>query len=870
MPSLRLACASALLLLAAGSARAQPITIREINPTRSDTGGNAATGGRVNHLGRATDSVFYAASEFGGLFKSADAGRTWARLDSHLPTKTFDVKASPADPDRVVATSLYDGRVSSLAGINVSTDAGATWAKPPSASPPAGFCGTTSLNEPSAFGIAFDPDSPASVYVGTNCGLARSADGGQTWTFLNPGPSALATSVFGVVVHHGGIIDTCGFGGHRRSTDGGATWTGPRATGVPLPAGSCTLAASPDEPYVLFATAGTSIFETDDGGGTWNTALVNPSPQGRVPFVATNKRQGRNFDLWFGDVGLSRAACTTPAAPAAGGTARCPTNTWTNAGTGAHSDMGEVVFTNPPRFDVAACRTDCSGTRASCLAECTDLRDGCMSEVGGLGGPLASQCARFFAGCRSACTRRATACNAICDRPQEGCPAVVSCDGGVYFNPSTVSPACQAPSWTQPNVTPRALWLFSLDGANIPSSLTREALYAGAQDNGTFATLNAGAATPAWTNPNCCDSTDTIADTSQVVFSLCCFGGGGRVNRVFRAGAGLSSQSELPNYPAGNVPRGGFPEVIARFGTNRYALITTSGVFATQDVTASTITWTQLGTNPPTNACALWAAGTAASPSFFAMTGGCTGNFASPLVRYDGTSATGTWQNVALPAGATGVGVFAVDRRDASRLAISAFDATGGVHIFRSADGGATWQADAALDGLMSGGGTFRMRTSSYAQPTLVAFDPNDSSNLFAGSADAGLFLSRNGGTSWVTATSSAGDPANPVIPRPHWAYFDRECSRYSVYVGTQGRGAWRLDYPDPAGSTVSACQLRCDAPWNDCQRECVDLRDGCMSEVGGLGGPLASQCAQQYVGCRSRCSNVRNACRQRCVDCPQ
>ena len=79
--------ASLSVLLVMNVANGQTITIREINPTHSNIGGMNATGGRVNHLGRATDSIFYAASEFGGLFKSTDAGRTWVRLDTHYPPR---------------------------------------------------------------------------------------------------------------------------------------------------------------------------------------------------------------------------------------------------------------------------------------------------------------------------------------------------------------------------------------------------------------------------------------------------------------------------------------------------------------------------------------------------------------------------------------------------------------------------------------------------------------------------------------------------------------------------------------------------------------------------------------------------------------
>src|SRR2546423_14341 len=210
------------LLFLVNRADSQTVTIREINPTHSSntTLDSAASGGRVNHLARATDSIFYAASEFGGLFKSTDAGRNWVRLDAHLPTRVSNVKASPASPNFIIATSIYDGRVSSFAGINVSSNGGATWSKPVSASPSSGSCASSiDFNQPSAFAIAFDPENAAHVFVGTNCGLARSTDGGLNWTFINPGPSPLATNVFGVLVHHGGIIDSCGSGGHRRSTD---------------------------------------------------------------------------------------------------------------------------------------------------------------------------------------------------------------------------------------------------------------------------------------------------------------------------------------------------------------------------------------------------------------------------------------------------------------------------------------------------------------------------------------------------------------------------------------------------------------------------------------------------------------------------
>ena len=173
-----------------------------------------------------------------------------------------------------------------------------------------------------------------------------STDAGVTWNFVDPTPATGAQTVWDVVVHHGGIIDICGDDRHRRSTDGGATWT--TATGTPLqplPSGRCSLTVSPDEDYVLFAASGTTIFESDNGGQSWQNNYPNPSSQGRIPFVATNQRAGATYDLWFGDVSLHRATCTTPNPAAPGGAQRCNASTaWANATTGAHNDSGDIAF----------------------------------------------------------------------------------------------------------------------------------------------------------------------------------------------------------------------------------------------------------------------------------------------------------------------------------------------------------------------------------------------------------------------------------------------------------------------------------------------------------------------------------------------
>ncbi len=733
------------IVLAGLDDAAGQVTLTDINPDQSTldaSNPNGASGGRINGLASDPNNnmVFYAASEWGGLYKSTNGGQNWARLDNHRPIVTWDVEVSPANSNRVFATSFYDGRVNSLSGINVSTDGGATWAKPATATPPVNFCASQARrNEPGAFGISIDPNNTNNVYIGTNCGLAVSNDNGVNWTFVDPTPADGADDVWDVVVHDGGIIDLVGDDGHQRSIDGGTTWT--TATSNALPGGRASIAVSPDESYVLFAVVGTSIFESDNGGTSWDTTFVNPASQGRIPFVTTNNRGGQDFDLWFGDTQLFRAGCTTPMSPAQGGAARCPASgTWTNSQNGAHWDLGDVVF------DTAA----------------TDNR----------------------------------------------CPRVMSSDGGVYRNTDTTSPGCQGPSWEQPTVTPHALWLFGMDGAD-QAGAAAEDLYFGCQDNGTFAATDVGTGSPTWNNRDCCDGFDDSADPGRILYTVCCFSPG-RSNRLFVRNQGMTGGAELSTYPAGNLPGFRPPDVVDRFDANSYVVMTTAGIFVTNNIAAPA--WTQLGAaTSPAGACAVQAAGPGATPSFFVKAGNCTSIGPATLWRQDGTAAGGTWNQINPPGNTGSFGIVTVDPNDANRIFASHLNGTN-VNMVFSTDGGANWTTLNDLNQLMTGGGTYRylnttgptqvasgatMTFSGYPQPTLVSIDPANGNIMLAGGADSGIFLSTNAGLTWTTLTDNSGVSNNPHIPRPRFAYFDHEAGNLNIFVGTQGRGVWRITTQD-------------------------------------------------------------------------
>jgi uncharacterized repeat protein (TIGR01451 family) len=769
-------------------------SIEDISPDVSDSGNaNASTGGRSNGVASVPgdNQTYYSATEWGGLYKSANGGASWVHLDGHLPQAMWDVKVDPGNAGTVYATSFFDGRASTLAGINVSYDAGATWIHPSTANPgPGSSCTGGITNEPSAYDISIRPDATQNVFVGTNCGVARSTDFGATWTFLDvdPGadPNPASERVWGVVVHPGGAqttADVCGDDGYYRSTDGGANWT--LAASAP-PAGRCHLDRSPDENYVLFSSAPDgNIWESDDGGANW-TNLGTPDQSGRIPFLVVNDRAGNAFDLWFGDLGLSRGGCTTPAAPAPGGATRCPTAPGAGWVTGftqntgapgtAHDDAGDLVFD----------------------------------------------------------TEAAT----------DACPTVFSSDGGVHVN-TNLGGGCQNPVWARSNVGHHAIWLFGMAGADRAGA-TAEDLYGGAQDNGAYGTTSAGASPPTWTNPQCCDVFDFVADANRAVWTFCCTGGSGPRTVLRRAAPGLGGITGVTIPPSGLYPEFRPVDIIDQFGLDDYVVLTRDctpggtggnrgcpaapnndgGVWVTDDITAGP-TWTELpeGTGPNSaQMCGVQASQSAGTTVFYLQVGSCFGNGGDQLWKYFGTAPGGTWTRIDTNPGFGGsLGLFAVDPNNANRLYGSAVNGLNTQMVF-SNNGGLTWQTDAKLTMLMGGNGDFPISNQQgptnftgfggYVQPTLIAFDPEDPNVIAAGGHDSGVFLSTNGGDSWVLMTDPRSPHTSgvPHLPQPRFAHFDHE-SPVTLFVGTQGRGFWRLvpseadlsitktDTPDPVNA---------------------------------------------------------------------
>ncbi len=255
--------------------------------------------------------VFYIGQVNGGVWKSDDYGRTWNPIFNSQPTQSIGaIAVAPSDPNIIYVASgegLQRPDLSVGNGIYKSVDAGKTWA----------HLGLRDGQQIPA--LAIDPHNPDRVFAavlghpyGPNeeRGIFRTTDGGKTWEKVlyknqNTGasdveidpqdPDVLYASLW--ASRQGpweyGNEYTSADGGLFKSTDGGATWR-QLTNGMPDDLVQIYVAMAASDPRRLYATVGTSkpgeyesgaglgIYRSDDAGEHWTQITTDPRPAMRI------------------------------------------------------------------------------------------------------------------------------------------------------------------------------------------------------------------------------------------------------------------------------------------------------------------------------------------------------------------------------------------------------------------------------------------------------------------------------------------------------------------------------------------------------------------------------------------------------------
>ena len=192
------------------------------------------------------------------LYVSTDGGQSWAQRSG--PGSVWSIGFG-SNPNVAFAGCWGYG------GVYRSTDGCATWVLKNS-----GF-GNTVVKT-----VCVSPTDDNTVYAGSEDGLYKSTNGGDSWTRIKSGINA---SAIAAAPSNSQILYLGTWGaGIWMSTDGGENWTQLTVGSVPISSAVCNGAAvdpvNADIAYVIFQGNGTWV--TFDGGGTWSA--ISPGLEG--------------------------------------------------------------------------------------------------------------------------------------------------------------------------------------------------------------------------------------------------------------------------------------------------------------------------------------------------------------------------------------------------------------------------------------------------------------------------------------------------------------------------------------------------------------------------------------------------------------
>jgi photosystem II stability/assembly factor-like uncharacterized protein len=256
-------------------------------------------------------SILYMGAVNGGVWKSGDYGRTWDPVFDEQPTQSIGAIAVASSDHRIVYVASGEGLLrpdlSVGDGIYKSSDAGKTWAH-------------LGLREGQQIpALAVDSHDPNRLFAavlghpygpGTERGIFRSTDGGVTWQKAlykdeNTGGSDVELDPTNSNVIYASLWQTRlapwedhnsyeGTGGGLfKSNDGGNTWR-KLTKGLPQDLVQINVAIAPSQPGRLYATVSTTrpssyssgeglgFYRSDDSGENWYRATTDPRPAMKI------------------------------------------------------------------------------------------------------------------------------------------------------------------------------------------------------------------------------------------------------------------------------------------------------------------------------------------------------------------------------------------------------------------------------------------------------------------------------------------------------------------------------------------------------------------------------------------------------------
>ncbi len=315
-----------------GSGKMQAIAVNPANPNTMYVAGGYGT-----YDGVPNDT---------GIYGTTDGGATWSALDNGLSdTNVNALWLDPKNPAIVLAATQYGG-------IARSTNSGVSWSSVSSAASATQFVA-----------------SGSSLYASTASGVLVSTADGVTWT--TSATSGTSSALALAAASNGTIY--AGFNDGTIEALQNGSW---KTTGMLTQTDPTHLTVDATNPSELYATAGSKLYRSTDGGSSWAAlGLADPANQGISIVVADPTTSGTVY---------AAAGDTTVSVSTDSG------NTWTS--TGIWGDQRGLVILpgSPERFIDASDQgiEVCQGTM-SCAMISTALSTNIVNGITAMGSNVA-------------------------------------------------------------------------------------------------------------------------------------------------------------------------------------------------------------------------------------------------------------------------------------------------------------------------------------------------------------------------------------------------------------------------------------------------------------------------------------------------
>lgn len=255
--------------------------------------------------------TMYAGGVAGGVWKSTNGGASWTPLGDFLANLAVTSLAmSPQNPNVLYAGTgegQLNGDAIRGAGIFKSVDGGATWTR---------LAATNNSDFHYVNDIVVSARRPSRIYAATRAGVMRSLDGGATWTRVLDPKVFLGCLDLALRTDRAADVALASCGGFEQSAvyrntaaHAGGAW---KAVLKDPGMGRTTIAIAPSNQNVVYALATSvvngiyldglhGVFRSTDGGATWTARVRNTSPRRLDTLLLSNPIFGMFKECGFAD-----------------------------------------------------------------------------------------------------------------------------------------------------------------------------------------------------------------------------------------------------------------------------------------------------------------------------------------------------------------------------------------------------------------------------------------------------------------------------------------------------------------------------------------------------------------------------------------